>query len=103
MLGVDYVIDIMCLVMVFARGVPNTWHMQHLSSPIAAGSPGSSVPPSHLVLSFVTVTWSRRQEKEARSCSLAEFSGNGLEGFLLRGVQKKKKKQIIMEEVVDCE
>lgn len=75
--------------------MPNTWHVQHLlqselTTTITAGSPGSSLLPSHLVVGFVTLTESQREAKEARPTGVAEFAGSGVEGFLFTGDAKKK-------------
>lgn len=80
--------------------MPTTWHIQHLllpelSSTITADSPGSSLLPSHLVASFVTVTESQGGKKNKRDL-VAELSllRAGWRGFCLQEMQKEKKKKV---------
>jgi len=67
LLGADYGIEIMCLVMDFRGEVPDTWHMQHLLLPQLQHHycrlPREVPAFLHLVVRSVTVTDSRRGQK----------------------------------------
>lgn len=96
LLGVGYVIEIMCLVMDFGEG--GAKHMAHTAPPAVwalhhhyCRLPGEFSAPLPSGGEFCGSDWEPREEKQAGSCSLAEFAGNGVEGFLFTGDTKKKK------------